>query len=81
MALSCPFLWWGNIPGIYVPPPLICGWTFGGFSVLTIVDSAAVSPGIHVSFQIMVFYVYMPKSGNTVKLHGSRFLPKSLIVT
>ena len=34
-----------------------------GFYVLAIVNSAAVSAGLHVSFRIMVFSRYMPKSG------------------
>ena len=35
----------------------------GGFHVLAIVNSAAVSIGVHVSFWIMVFSEYMPNSG------------------
>ena len=34
----------------------------GCFHVLTIVNSAAVNNGVHVSFQIMVFSGYMPRS-------------------
>ena len=33
------------------------------FHVLAIIDSAAVNTVVHVSFQIMVFFSYMPKSG------------------
>ena len=33
------------------------------FHVLTIVNSAAVNIGVHVSFRIMVFSRYMPRSG------------------
>ena len=36
---------------------------FGYLSVLAIVNSAAVSIGVHVSFQIRVFSGYMPRSG------------------
>ena len=35
----------------------------GGFHVLTIVNSAAVNSGLHVSFSILVSSVYMPRSG------------------
>ena len=35
----------------------------GCFHVLAIVNSAAVNTGVHVSFQIMVFSRYMPRSG------------------
>ena len=35
----------------------------GYFHVLAIVNSAAVNTGVHVSFQIMVFSGYMPRSG------------------
>ena len=37
----------------------------GCFHVLAIVNSAAVDIGIHVSFQIMVLYRYVPRSGIT----------------
>ena len=35
----------------------------GCFHVLAIVNSAAVNNGIHVSFSILVFSGYMPRSG------------------
>ena len=35
----------------------------GCFRVLAIVNSAAVNIGVHVSFQIMIFSRYMPRSG------------------
>ena len=35
----------------------------GYFCVLAIVSSAAVNTGVHVSFQIIVFFEYMPRSG------------------
>ena len=35
----------------------------GCFHVLAIVNSAAMNIGVHVSFQIMVFSRYMPRSG------------------
>ena len=42
----------------------------GCFHVLAIVNSAAVNTGVHMSFQIMVFSSYMPKSG-TAGSYGS----------
>ena len=42
----------------------------GCFRVLAIVNSAAMHIGVHVSFQIMVFSGYMPRSG-IVGSHGS----------
>ena len=35
----------------------------GCFHVLAIVNSAAVNTGVHVSFRLMVFSGYMPRSG------------------
>ena len=35
----------------------------GYFHVLAIVNSAAMNNGVHVSFQSMIFYRYMPRSG------------------
>ena len=52
-----------------------------GFYVLAIVNSAAVSAGLHVSFRIMVFSRYMPKSG-IARSYGScifSFLRKSIL--
>ena len=36
---------------------------FGCFHVLTIVSSVAMNIGVHVSFPVMVFSEYMPRSG------------------
>ena len=65
------FLWLSSIPlCVYV-----CVYThhifihssvnrhLGCFHVLAIVNSAAMNIGVHVSFQIMVFSRFMPKSG------------------
>ena len=35
----------------------------GGFHVLAVVNITAVSTGVHVSFRIMIFSGYMPRSG------------------
>ena len=35
----------------------------GFFRVLAIVNSTAMNTGVHVSFQIMLFSKYMPRSG------------------
>ena len=35
----------------------------GDFHVLAIVHSAAMNTGVHVSFQIIIFSRYMPRSG------------------
>ena len=39
------------------------GGRLGGFPVLADVDSAAVNIGVHVSFGVMFFSGYMPRSG------------------
>ena len=43
--------------------PLFVNGYLACFHVLAIVNSAAVYIGVHVSFQIMVFSGYMPRSG------------------
>ena len=43
--------------------PFICWWALRLLPCLAIVNSAAMSIGVHVSFQIMVFFGYMPRSG------------------
>ena len=45
----------------------------GCFHVLAIVNSAAMSIGVHLSFRILVFSGYMPSSG-IAELYGS-FIP------
>ena len=48
----------------------LCQWTCLGFHVLAIVNSAAMNMEGHVSFQIMFFSRYMPKSG-IIESYGS----------
>ena len=36
----------------------------GGFHFLVIVNSATVNTGVHVTFQIMVFFRYLPGAGS-----------------
>ena len=45
----------------------------GGFAVLAVVDSAAVNTGVNLSFHIMVFSGYMPRSGIAGSYGGSIF--------
>ena len=45
----------------------------GGLHVLAIVNSAAMNIGVHVSFQIMIFSGYMPRSGIAVSYGSSIF--------
>ena len=42
----------------------------GCFRVLAIVNSAAMNSGIHVSFSILIFSGYMPRSGITGSYGG-----------
>ena len=48
----------------------------GCFHVLAVVNSAAVNSGIHVSFSILVFSEYMPRSGTAGSYGG--FIPRFL---
>ena len=51
---------------IYVPPllyPFICQWHLGCFYVLTIVSSAAMNIGVHVSFWIIILSDICPGVG------------------
>ena len=76
MALFCSFLWLSNIP-LYICTTsslsIPVDGHLGCFHVLTIVSSAAVNTGVHVSFQIMVFSRYMPRSG-TAGSYGEKLV-------
>ena len=58
---------------IYILYPFNCWWTLGCFHVLVIVNSATVNTGVHVSFQIIVFSGYMPRSGMAGSYGNSTF--------
>ena len=67
MALFHSFLWLSNIP-LYIYNHIFfihssVNGHLGCIHVLAIVNSAAVNIGVHVSFCIMVFSRYMPRSG------------------
>ena len=53
---------------------LVNGQDLGYFHVLAIVKSAAMNSGVHVSFSILVFSGYMPRSG-IAGSYGS-FIPR-----
>ena len=60
----------------YVPTllyPFLCQWTLGCFHVLSTVNSAAMNIGVHLSFWIMVFSRYMPRSGIAGSYGSSSF--------
>ena len=59
MAESCSIVYMCHIFFIH----LSVDGHLGCFHVMAIVNSAAVKIGVHVSFQIMVFFGYMPRSG------------------
>ena len=60
------FLWLNSIPlYMYITSSLSVHLLLdtGCFHVLTIVNSTAVNIGVHLSFQIRVFFRYLPRSG------------------
>ena len=74
MALFCFFAWLSDVP-LYVCITSSLSISLlmrflGYFHVLAIVTSAAVNTGVHVSFWIMAFSGYMPRSG-IAGLYGS----------
>ena len=66
MVLFHTFLWQSSIPlytyHIFFIHSSVDGH-LGSFHVLPIVNNAAMNIGVHVSFQIRVFSVYVPRSG------------------
>ena len=62
MALFHYFLWLSSIP-LYTCNTSSLYGHLGCFHVLAIVNSATVNIGVHVSFWIIVFSGYMPRSG------------------
>ena len=71
------FLLLSNIPlCIGVPHllyPFLCQWHLGCFHVLTIVNSTAMNNWVHLSFWIMVFSGYVPRSRIAVSFGSSLF--------
>ena len=66
LEMTVHFLWLSSIPMyIYVPHLLYLSvdGNLGCFHGLAIINSAAMNIGMHVSFQMMVFSRYMPRSG------------------
>ena len=47
----------------HLPYPFLCCWHLGCFHLLAVVNDAGVTRGMHVSFQIMSFSGYLPRSG------------------
>ena len=68
MALFCSFLLLNNSP-LYIyttsslPIPPLMNIYLGFFQVFAIESNAVMNIEVHVFFQIMVFFTYMPRSG------------------
>ena len=70
------FYGWVVFHCIYVPHllyPFLCWWTFRLLSCMGILNSAAMNTGVHVSFQSIVFFGYIPRSGITGSYGSSIF--------
>ena len=66
MALFCSFHDWVVLHCIYISKLLyrfLCWWTFILFPCPGFVNSTVVNIGVHLSFLIIVFSGYMPRSG------------------
>ena len=67
---------WLNIPLYICTTPSLsissADGQLGSFHVLAIVNSAAINTGVHVSFQIIVFSRYTPRT-ETAKSYGNSF--------
>ena len=65
MILFCSLLWLNNISFMHVQHHFIYSLFdehLGCFHILAIVNSAAMNVAVHISFQIMVFSRYIPRS-------------------
>ena len=69
----CSLLWLSSIP-LYICTTTSVNGRLGCFHVLAIVNSAAMNIGVHVSFEIMFFSRYMPKSGIAGSYGSSVFI-------
>ena len=47
----------------HLPYPFLCCWHLGCFHLLAVVNDAGVTRGVRVSFRIMSFSGYLPRSG------------------
>ena len=73
MALFHSFYGWIVFYCIYVTHlvyPFICNWTFRLFPCLGYCKQCCMNTGVHISFQIMFFSRYMPRS-QTAGSYGS----------
>ena len=57
----------------HLPYPFLCCWHLGCFHLLAVVNDAGVTRGMHVSFQIMSFSGYLPRSGIAGSYGSSTF--------
>ena len=76
MALFHPLLWLSDIPVYICTASLSIHLSInnlGCLYVLAIVNSAAMNIGVHISFQTMVFFGYMPWSGIAGSYGSSTF--------
>ena len=80
LQMALFILFYGWVIFIYICAPHLLHpfiwWTFSCFHILATANSAAMNPGVHVSFRIMVFSGYMPRSGISGS-YGS-FIPSFL---
>ena len=75
MAPTHSFKWVSSIL-LYIPNllyPLLCWWTFRLLPVLAVVNHAAMNTVVHVTFWIITFSRYMPRSGTAESYDNSIF--------